>query len=580
MKNNIIKYVAALGVGAMVAMASCDQLEDEFYNPDKVTDGHLDLFFTSALQQTHLFKMEYGPTYHYINNFTLLLGIGVNPSYTFSDKINESIETWSDWSGQPFNWNIFEKTSVQYTKDINAMKLLYNDMSPEEQATYEVYFLCSDVVKSYAFQRSVDLYDDIPYSEVGGAFQEKFYPKYETQEEIYTAIMDVLKTTAEKLSTLELTSAQASKFSKADILCGGDIDLWIRFANSLRLRMAMRLCHVKPDVAKATIKELLQENKLLTDTSITFEERDKNQTNIYELLYYRGFEEMGNTLVAPRFLVQDLLNYHDEATNEVDPRLYVLFQPNRDGKYIGWPVTQDDREYLDKYYTREQQDSIKNRKDAVIGSWDPNRLVTRYNRATFMNFDMKFQVLTDVEVNLLLAEAAVRWPGEFGSINAVDKVKSAIESSTRYYYELNNNPYGESSAIKLQHVPESARMKRLDEDNLAGYLSYAGNEFSKLDTRGKLEYIFHQKMLHFNILYPYEIFNEAHRLIKDCNGELPLKPMVNVIWCERFYYPTSEATKNAENFEKVKAKNNHTTPVWWSGRTVAAQNPNHTVSLN
>ena len=106
---------------------------------------------------------------------------------------------------------------------------------------------------------------------------------------------------------------------------------------------------------------------------------------------------MGNTLVAPRFLVQDLLNYHDEATNEVDPRLYVLFQPNRDGKYIGWPVTQDDREYLDKYYTREQQDSIKNRKDAVVGSWDPNRLVTRYNRATFMNFDMKFQVLTDVE---------------------------------------------------------------------------------------------------------------------------------------------------------------------------------------
>ena len=67
-------------------------------------------------------------------------------------------------------------------------------------------------------------------------------------------IMETLKNAAAELSEYQFqTDAQESKFSSVDILCNGDLDKWIRMANSLRLRMAMRLCHVKPDAALSSL---------------------------------------------------------------------------------------------------------------------------------------------------------------------------------------------------------------------------------------------------------------------------------------------------------------------------------------
>ena len=255
--KSIRKYITGLALGLASAgiMVSCDTLDENFYNPDKITEADFSLLFASAQTQGHLFRYDYGATYHYMNGFTKMLGIGVSPNYIDYSQNNSIIRPWDGWSGTPFNEFIFTQTNTAYSKDINGMKLLYNAMSDEEKAENEVYMRCCDIIQSYAFQRSTDLYDDIPYSEAGGAFQEKFYPKYDTQEEIYTNIMERLKTAASDLATYEFPSETAkSKFTSVDLLCKGDLEKWIRFANSLRLRMAMRLCHVKPDVALSTIK--------------------------------------------------------------------------------------------------------------------------------------------------------------------------------------------------------------------------------------------------------------------------------------------------------------------------------------
>lgn len=583
MTTNILKK-GLFAFSLLVGTTSCDMLEDEFYNPDKVTDPKFELFFASSLQQSHLFRMEYGPTYHYLRGFTKMMGIGVNPVFTDVKQFNEPVKTWTGWSGEPFNWDIFRKTNVQFSKDINAMHLLYKNMSEEDKASNKIYILCSDVVKAYAFQRSTDLYDDIPYFQVGGAFQEQFYAAFDSQEAIYTDLLEKLANTVKELDGFEFaTSGQKTKFTSNDILNGGDIDKWIRFANSLRLRMAMRLCHVKPEVAKQIIKEVIVDGRIVMETSQNIEFRERNKLNVYSELFYRGFDERGWDLIAPKFYIQDLFNYHDKPGDTVDPRLYVIFQPNRDGEYIGFPVTQvksNTDAYLSQYYTPEQIDSIYKNDDAKIGAWDPSRLVTRYNRATFMNFDMDFPVIQAPEVLLLLAEAAVRWPGEFGSINPAEYLKQAIISSSEFYYKLNTtNTYNESTVPDLQHVPASARVKALDYDYLHKYVDFAATRFNSMNQLEKMNHLLHQKLIHYNILNPYEGFNEIRRLIKDNSGNLPITPMVNVYWCERFFYPSEEANNNAENFEAVKHKNNYTTPVWWSGRTTYTLNPNATVSL-
>ena len=585
--NTIRKYITSLALGVAVtgAMVSCDTLDEKFYNPDKLTEADFSLLFASAQTKGHLFRYDYGATYHYMRGFGKMLGLGVSPLYLDRTQNNTIVRPWDGWSGTPFNEFIFTQTCTNYSKELSGMKLLYADMTEEEQEQNKVYMLCSDIIRSYAFQRATDLYDDMPYSEAGGAFQELFYPKYDTQEEIYMNIMETLKNAAAELSEYQFqTDAQESKFSSVDILCNGDLDKWIRMANSLRLRMAMRLCHVKPDAALSTIKELIAENRMLTEYShdLGFEEQDK--THAFELTFFRGLDERGYESGAPATIIEDIMNYEYQPGDEngitrhdFDPRLYAMFQPDIHGRYIGLPLTIEEAEAeLPNYYTEKELTDMYNFNDVVTNPWNPERIPTMYNRRTYFNFDMKFPVMGSTETNLLLAEAAVRWPGELGNIDVKSCIKKAIDASTRFYYNVNKTmSYNESSLPSILYVQAKAKAPELDEDHLTDYEELAANKFASLtSTKDKLKFIFDQKFCHMNIMNPYEIYNEARRLVKDFDGELPFVSTPNVVFQERMFYPSSELTNNGDNFAKVAHKNTYDTPVWWTGRTTPAENHN------
>ena len=585
--NTIRKYITSLALGVAVtgAMVSCDTLDEKFYNPDKLTEADFSLLFASAQTKGHLFRYDYGATYHYMRGFGKMLGLGVSPLYLDRTQNNTIVRPWDGWSGTPFNEFIFTQTCTNYSKELSGMKLLYADMTEEEQEQNKVYMLCSDIIRSYAFQRATDLYDDMPYLEAGGAFQELFYPKYDTQEEIYMNIMETLKNAAAELSEYQFqTDAQESKFSSVDILCNGDLDKWIRMANSLRLRMAMRLCHVKPDAALSTIKELIAENRMLTEYShdLGFEEQDK--THAFELTFFRGLDERGYESGAPATIIEDIMNYEYQPGDEngitrhdFDPRLYAMFQPDIHGRYIGLPLTIEEAEAeLPNYYTEKELTDMYNFNDVVTNPWNPERIPTMYNRRTYFNFDMKFPVMGSTETNLLLAEAAVRWPGELGNIDVKSCIKKAIDASTRFYYNVNKTmSYNESSLPSILYVQAKAKAPELDEDHLADYEELAANKFASLtSTKDKLKFIFDQKFCHMNIMNPYEIYNEARRLVKDFDGELPFVSTPNVVFQERMFYPSSELTNNGDNFAKVAHKNTYDTPVWWTGRTTPAENHN------
>lgn len=579
------KYITGLALGAAIAggMVSCDTLEEKFYDQDKLTEADFNLLFAGAQTKGHLFRYDYGATYHYLYGFGKMLGLGIRPNNVDRGTITSIYRPWDGWSGVEFNKFLFEKTATNYSKEINGMKLLYNSMSEEEKAANSVYMRCCDIIQGYAFQRSTDLYDDIPYFEAGGAFQEKFYAKYDTQEEIYDDIMARLKTAAEDLAAYEFATEDArTKFTAVDMLCKGNLDQWIRMANSLRLRMAMRLCHVKPDVSVATIKELVAGNRMLTEYSqdIGFEEQDK--THAFEGTFYRGMDERGAECAVPTFVVNDIMNYEyrsgdengiDPSRHEFDPRLYAICQPDIHGRYIGFPMTFAAAESeLPKYYTEKEITTMNSNGDLAVHPWAPERIPTLYNRKTYFNFDMDFPVMGSTETNLLLAEAAVRWPGEFGNIDAKECIKKAIDASTRFYYNANaTNSYSETTIPALQHLKANATAPTLNEQHLADYKEFAANKFAQMtSTRDKIGFIFGQKVCHMNILNPYEIYNEARRLVKDFDGRLPLQPRPLVVFQERFYYPTSELTNNPDNFAKVAHKNSYDVPVWWTGRTTIA----------
>ena len=302
------------------------------------------------------------------------------------------------------------------------------------------------------------------------------------------------------------------------------------------------------------------------------------------MTFFRGLDERGYESGAPATIIEDIMNYEYQPGDEngitrhdFDPRLYAMFQPDIHGRYIGLPLTIEEAEAeLPNYYTEKELTDMYNFNDVVTNPWNPERIPTMYNRRTYFNFDMKFPVMGSTETNLLLAEAAVRWPGELGNIDVKSCIKKAIDASTRFYYNVNKTmSYNESSLPSILYVQAKAKAPELDEDHLADYEELAANKFASLaSTKDKLKFIFDQKFCHMNIMNPYEIYNEARRLVKDFDGELPFVSTPNVVFQERMFYPSSELTNNGDNFAKVAHKNTYDTPVWWTGRTTPAENHN------
>ncbi|MBR8535708.1 SusD/RagB family nutrient-binding outer membrane lipoprotein [Carboxylicivirga sediminis] len=568
------KLLLLMLTGLVIGLSSCqDELEEEFYNPDKVTQADFAMLFTGALQPTELFRLEYGPGYHQCRAFNRLFGLGTFPYAPFNNYEPGSYTLWTGWSGSTLRNTQFNKTYVDFNKNIPVMNLLLNNLPEEEKADYAIYVHCINIVKAYMFQRLTDIYDDVPFTEANGAYQKKFWAKYDSQEFIYNALLESLDEIQTTLDGYELNNSLAhQKFQVHDILNDGNVEQWRKFANSLRLRMAMRLSNVDASKAQEIIGDILSNNLPLVseaDDFIGLAETD--YAHVMEWYWPRAMTEMWYNFHAPRYMMQDIFGYVSPATpaDQVDPRLYVVFQPNQFGDYVGcdsWGTTQFDKIQTDMEALGYEQDRIDNAKD---WAYDDHRepYFSFYNKKTYFNFDMEYPAFTATETHLLLAEAAIRYPGVAGSIDASQAYRKAIAESIDWYYMVNGgNTFDDASSPAIPvAIMDGTQPSKPDAAAIDAFLDNKVAAFNAMSDDEKIKEIFYQKMAHLNVLNYWEIWSEARRLQKDYGI---LTPTSNIfVWMERFYYPSSEETTNPDNFAAVAHKNDHDTPVWWTGRT-------------
>lgn len=572
--NNIlkIKTITILVIGVFLTLSSCqDQLKEEFYNPEKQTQPSFEMLFTGALQPTELFRLEYGPGYHQCRAFNRLLGLGTFPYDYYNNVPDNSVTAWTGWSGTTLRETQFNKTYVDFNKNIPVINLMLNSLPEDEKADYQIYVECINVVKAYMFQRLTDIYDDVPFSEANGAYENKFWAKYDSQEYIYTTLLTELKEIEVALTGLTLnTSLAHEKFKIHDILNNGDILKWRKFANSMRLRMAMRLSNVNPTKAKEVIGDIISKNLPLVSESEDFiGMAEKDYAHVMEWYWPRAMTEMWYNFTAPRFFLRNVFGYKGPATpeDEIDPRLYTVFQPNKFGDYVGcdiWGPDQFPRIQSDMEELGYDQNRINNAKDWNYDDHlDP--YFSFYNKMTYFNFDMKYPAFTPSETHLLLAEAAVRFPDIKGGIDPVAEYKKAISLSIDWYYETNRNNSFDittSPAIPSNIMGGSQVAKPA---NVNAFLNTKSAAFNSLNSSDKIKEIYYQKIAHLNILNYWEVWSETRRLQKEYGILAPISK--KWIWMERFYYPSSEESTNPDNFAAVASKNDHNTPVWWTGRT-------------
>jgi hypothetical protein len=148
--------------------------------------------------------------------------------------------TQSPDAGQYEDMDSYRVTTDEFDREwsevyTGALENLRN-IKEEANATGATnYALVATLCESYTFQMLADLYNEIPYSEaLAGAANTT--PEFDNGADIYPAIISKID---EAIAAYE-ANPSTNDLSTADIIFAGDMDQWIRFANTLKLKMYMR----------------------------------------------------------------------------------------------------------------------------------------------------------------------------------------------------------------------------------------------------------------------------------------------------------------------------------------------------
>ncbi|MBL4879758.1 MAG: SusD/RagB family nutrient-binding outer membrane lipoprotein [Oleispira sp.] len=102
--------------------------------------------------------------------------------------------------------------------------------------------------KVFLMHQLTDMWGPIPYSKAGSG--EEVIP-YESQRDIYYFMFEDLNTAVTTLNAELQANANLSTFGEGDLIYNGDVSKWIKFANTMHLRLAIRISNIDPAKAKA-----------------------------------------------------------------------------------------------------------------------------------------------------------------------------------------------------------------------------------------------------------------------------------------------------------------------------------------
>lgn len=154
------------------------------------------------------------------------------------------------------------------------------------------YLLMGTVMKAYTLQVLADLYDQIPYSE---AFQgsANLQPHFEDGYTVYKGLLAELDTALSKdFDASTNVRGGTTDFIFPDAPASWSIEPWIRFANTLKLKMYLRMSFAKPTEAEEGIREMIDGGALFLDQSAQMDVFE-NQPDKANPFYSYNFLEIG-----------------------------------------------------------------------------------------------------------------------------------------------------------------------------------------------------------------------------------------------------------------------------------------------
>ena len=190
------------------------------------------------------------------------------------------------------------------------------ELKPDnEQDFYIKLEALTNIVQVYHGLRVTDLYGSIPYQEAAlGRYVGLLNPIYNDQSTLYDLWISELNAA---ISILDQSQESEIDLSEADFIYGGNWEKWIKCANAIKLRIALRLESQSLDKAKTIIGSVVTDGRLFesTDDEFTYFISENWRGTGGASMDWKG------RLWASKPMV-------DFMKNTIDPRLRIFYEPN------------------------------------------------------------------------------------------------------------------------------------------------------------------------------------------------------------------------------------------------------------
>jgi hypothetical protein len=475
-----------------------------------------------------------------------------SPNYVFTNALNISAtnmagdnsrqginEVGSYWAGQWSQSNGYILTttifSYNYTNgDFNFWDGYYDNLNDyqfviDNADSYNQKFLKgpAKVMKAMLYQQLVDTYGNIPYSDalkgVGS-----LAPKFDDQKAVYE---DLIKSLDDAIVDLKANTF-ASAFTGSDIVFKGNTSKWIKFANSLKMRILMRQSKIagRDAYIKTEINKIVSEGSgVITGEDVAlggsgfFLATAGKLNPVYDRWGYdaNGAKRaLNNFPRLTKFLVNSLKDSKDTL------RLKRIGYANG-GENGATPGVSTNKE-LAANYAGVPFGQSSGFLPAACSAIGPSLLVKgEYNRP--------YILFTAAEAQFLMAEAKQRYSDV------------TLPNTAKAYFE--------------EGISQSFRVLGA---NVTGAAAFKGSKIENYDwdsSTDKLAAIAIQKWIALCNFNGLEAWTEYRRT------NLPATPQtVQVVDAKRplrFYYPNTESGSNSVNVSGVGAVDVFATKLFW-----------------
>ncbi|SEN38274.1 Starch-binding associating with outer membrane [bacterium A37T11] len=461
----------------------CSKEKYAEYNtdPDAVLEIKVEALFARALTYVHDNDFEaFYDNYNFISKWSRI----------FLQRTGNGISVSEDAGNTNNRYGRFYTGVGPLLVDIQQVI----DKKPEdEKARYLYMRAIPTILKTYYAWYVSDVNGSLAYTE---AFQARYdgtlTPKYDTQDELYKIFDQDLKEAVTILKTPQ--PVEQFSYGTSDLYFGGEVTNWIKAANTLRLKIALRLSKRDPQRMASIV------NEVLTDDGGIISSADE------EWVFYPSakFTDGGNWNITGNG--REFVGDHDVIDymwNNQDPRLRFFFVKNmwseenfaiaKNEKKIATNAVFNTRRYYGQYSSPSStSDPAKIRffSPIQIGSGDNAVILDTVSRIQDRLFQPEnnggnglgtMPVITYADVCFMRAELAQR---SITSENAEEWYYKGIEASLKFYDKMaaraviyNYSPLTESEISDYKKKPDIIfnPTKGLEQIILQAYLNYFRN---------------------------------------------------------------------------------------------------------